>query len=129
MYDEDNVDLEEQLYLQEVQEELDAANQKNIRLKIELEQEKLREKDLEVFDTTTKYETNLAHRGEGIANWTAEHNISAKDFIVLDDEIFDDYEDYNILPRLIKSKWYDKDTNNGGLNEGLVKKAIELLNN
>ncbi len=86
--------------------------------------EKLREHNLEIYDTTTRYETNLAHRGEGIYNYVKENKVD--NFVILDDDIFNDFEEYNLMPHLVKSEW--SGTNHtGGLNEDLVREAIEKL--
>lgn len=88
--------------------------------------EKFRSHNLKIFDTTTRYETNIAHRGEGIHNYVKENNVGS--FVILDDDIFDDYEEYGLMPYLVKSKWCDEKTHQGGLNEELVAQAIEILN-
>jgi hypothetical protein len=41
----------------------------------------------------------------------------------LDDEIFPDYEEYGIMPHLVKTSFYD-----GGLKEKHVELAIKILN-
>ena len=57
---------------------------------------------------------NWSNRGEGIHNYITKHNI--KKFAILDDEIFTDYKDFNLLDNLIKinSKLgiTDEDVNN-----------------
>ena len=60
------------------------------------------------------------NRGEGILNYIKEYNID--NYIVLDDEIFKDYND-EILSRLVKTS-FDED----GLDEKAKVKAISLLN-
>ena len=60
------------------------------------------------------------NRGEGIANYILEHDI--KSWIVIDDEVFSDYETYGILPHLIKTAFWD-----GGLQDNHVNQAIEKL--
>lgn len=59
------------------------------------------------------------NRGEGIKNYIIENNIN--NFIVLDDEIFEDY-DKEILNRLVKTSFYKN-----GLEEEHKVKAIKLL--
>ena len=60
------------------------------------------------------------NRGEGILNYIKEYNID--NYIVLDDDIFKDYN-AEILSRLVKTS-FDED----GLDEKAKVKAISLLN-
>lgn len=62
-----------------------------------------------------------SNRGEGILNYVKEHNIT--NYIVLDDDIFEDYND-TILSRLVKTSFDDN-----GLDDVAKVKAIKLLNN
>lgn len=62
-----------------------------------------------------------SNRGEGILNYIKEHNIT--NYIVLDDDIFEDYND-TILSRLVKTSFDDN-----GLDDVAKVKAIKLLNN
>ena len=68
------------------------------------------------------YETTdeMSNRGEGINNWLKAHS-HVKDWIVIDDEMFNDYENYNIVDKLIKTKSFY------GLTEEDAEKAIEIL--
>lgn len=63
----------------------------------------------------------FSHRGEGIKNWLANHPI-VDAWVVLDDDIFPDYEEQGIIPHLVKSSFYNK-----GLTEELVEQAIKIL--
>lgn len=63
------------------------------------------------------------NRGEGIVNWITLHEV--EQWVVLDDEIFDDYEEYSIMPHLVKTDFYDR---NGGLQDCHVDEAIRILN-
>lgn len=82
---------------------------------------KLRKEGLEIFDTTLDYESKGSyHRGTGIFNWLATHK-EVEEWIVLDDEIFDDY-DKTIMRHLVKTNWET------GLTDELTEKAIEMLN-
>ena len=83
---------------------------------------KLRREELEIFDTTQEYEQKKGswYRGTGIFNWLAAHK-EVKDWIVLDDEIFCDYDD-TIMRHLIKTDFRT------GLTDELVEKAIQILN-
>ena len=80
--------------------------------------QRLAEEGLTILDKTGG---NINHRGHGIKDWLSEH--PTESWIVLDDEIFEDYEECGILPRLIKTDFYD-----GGLKEKHVEMAINLLN-
>lgn len=60
------------------------------------------------------------YRGKGIKNYIKENNIT--NYIVIDDEVFDDY-DGEILGKLIKTSFYDD-----GLEEKHKAKAINKLN-
>ena len=82
---------------------------------------KFRKHKLEIYDTTEEYEPNPWNRGTGIHNYLEAHK-DIKNWIVLDDEIFKDYND-EILTHLIQTDFYY-----GALDEEDVKKAIELLN-
>ncbi len=82
---------------------------------------KLSRERLFILDKTT--EDRLSKRGEGIYDYLRKHYVES--WVVLDDEIFDDYEDYGIMPRLVKTSFYD---DNGGLQDEHMELAIELLN-
>lgn len=81
---------------------------------------RLAEEGLFIMDKT---EDNMTSRGEGIFNWLAKHP-EVESWVILDDEIFEDYEEYGCMPHLVKTSFYD-----GGLKEKHVKMAINLLNN
>ena len=82
---------------------------------------KLRKEGLEIFDTTLDYEKKKGsyYRGTGIFNWLAVHE-EVKEWIVLDDELFDDYDE-TIKRHLVKTNWET------GLTDELTEKAIEML--
>lgn len=80
---------------------------------------KLKRHGLHVIDKTTDKTYN---RGEGIDNWLKRHD-NTESWIVLDDDIFSDYEKYNIMPHLVKTNYYI-----AGLEDKHVEKAIQLLN-
>ena len=67
-------------------------------------------------------EKNLERRGMGIKSYLVLHP-EITDWIVLDDEIFSDYQEYNILPHLIKT---DASI---GLTDENAAAAIQMLNN
>ena len=80
---------------------------------------KLAEQGLYILDKTIDKGSN---RGEGIYNCVKDFEINK--WIVIDDEIFEDYEKYNIIPHLLKTSFYD---DNGGLQKEHINKAIELF--
>lgn len=80
---------------------------------------KLKRENLFILDKTTDKEAN---RGEGIINWLVDKAVEK--WIVIDDEIFDDYGQFGIMDHLVKTTFYGID---GGLQEEHVTKAIELL--
>ena len=63
-------------------------------------------------------------RGAGIRKFL-ENFTSLESWIVLDDEVFDDYESLGIMPHLVQTDFY-KD--NGGIQDEHVEKAIKILN-
>ena len=80
---------------------------------------KLKRHGIHILDKTKDH---IDNRGEGIQNWLTRHD-HVKDWIVLDDDIFPDYQAQNIIPHLIKTSFA-----NGGLLEEHVLQAIEMLN-
>ena len=81
---------------------------------------KFKRERLAIFDKTDDTGRN---RGEGISNYIAQHKVDK--WVVIDDEIFGDYEEYNIIEHLIKTTFYDE---NGGLQDEHVDEAIKILN-
>lgn len=79
---------------------------------------RLAEEGLKIMDKT---EGSSFDRGAGIVEWLSEHTVES--WIVLDDEIFADYEEYGIMPHLVKTSFYD-----GGLKDKHVELAIKILN-
>lgn len=80
--------------------------------------QRLAEEGLTIMDKTGG---TMNERGHGIIDWLSEH--PAESWIVLDDEIFEDYEECGIMPHLVKTSFYD-----GGLKDRHVEMAINLLN-
>jgi hypothetical protein len=80
---------------------------------------RLAEEGLTIVDKTVD---KVWNRGEGIINYLKEHP-EITTWIILDDEIYDDYEETGCLQHLVQTAWYD-----GGLKEVHVAKAIEKLN-
>lgn len=85
--------------------------------------DKLAEQGLEIYDVTPY----LKHRrGKEIRQWIDDHrDLNIKNWIVLDDEFFYDFNDFGITPHLVETFFYSE---RGGLNDEVTKKAIELLN-
>ncbi len=79
---------------------------------------RLAEEGLKILDKT---EGSVADRGAGIVDWLSEHPVES--WIVLDDEIFPDYEECGIMPHLVKTSFYD-----GGLKDKHTELAIKILN-
>lgn len=71
-----------------------------------------------------KTDDNGYNRGEGIINWLKQRD-NTESWIVLDDEVFEDYSLFSIFPHLVKSEFHSE---YGGLQNEHVKRAIELLN-
>lgn len=82
--------------------------------------EELGKENLIIFDKTTDCGFN---RGEGIVDYVKEYNV--ENWIVIDDEIFCDYEKLGIFNHLIKT---DLESENGGLQDNHIEEAIRLLN-
>ena len=80
---------------------------------------KLRKQGLYILDKT---EDKGRNRGKGIYNWIKKYSV--KNWLVLDDEIFKDYDE-EIIRHWIKTDFYD---NNGGLQKNHIEKAIKILN-
>ena len=81
---------------------------------------KLRQFNLNIYDTTLRYEQAYgADRGHGIKEYLKTRRVT--DWIILDDEIFPDY-DVEILAHLVKTE------EEAGLTDSLATKAIQKLN-
>ena len=74
---------------------------------------------LKIVDKTID---DIFNRGEGIAKWLDVHP-SFDTWIVLDDDVFSDYEQFGIMSHLVNTHFYT-----GGLTDKHIQKAIELLN-
>lgn len=79
---------------------------------------KLKRQGLVIMDKT---EDTSVNRGQGILAWLDGKKIES--FVILDDEDFD-YQEANIADRVVKTSFYN---DNGGLQEGEMKQAIEKL--
>lgn len=89
---------------------------------------KFRKAGLKIYDIARDV-AGWAHRGAAIKAWLENHP-EVKEFVILDDEIFKDYETYNYLPHMIKTI-YDTEPENehlAGLTDYLTDRAIDILN-
>ena len=73
----------------------------------------------------SKTDDNGENRGAGIVKYLAKWRDIDK-WIVLDDDVFPDYEENGIMPHLVKTTFYG-DMNTGGLQDIHVDAAIWLL--
>ena len=80
---------------------------------------KLEKQQLHIADRTE--EKTPAYRGHGIRAWIRKVR-DVESWVVLDDEIFLDYEECDIMPHLVQTDM------EYGLTDADVKKAIEILN-
>ena len=76
-------------------------------------------KGLVIYDKTTDH---ISNRGEGIHNYLS-GRADIESWVVLDDDVFADYEKYNIKPHLVQTRF-----SCGGLTIPLSVQAIEILN-
>ena len=81
--------------------------------------QKLKTCRLQIADKTGKWSAH--DRGEGIQNWLSKHP-NVTNWVVLDDEVYFDFESQGIVPHLIQTDFYD-----GGLQPKHVKQAITML--
>jgi hypothetical protein len=63
---------------------------------------------------------NMDDRGQGIKDYLNNHDVS--NYIIIDDEIFPDYDD-ELMQHMVKTEFYGN-----GLNKEHIDKSIELLN-
>lgn len=74
---------------------------------------------LEIYDKTP---LSVSERGRGINHYLNTHNVES--WVVLDDEVFPDFNEFCIMPKLVKSSFYKE-----GLTIALAEQAIDILNN
>ena len=81
---------------------------------------KMKRERLRVLDKTSD---DGSDRGHGIRRYLSDKpHITS--WCVIDDEIFEDYEECSIMNHLVKTSFYD---DNGGLQCGHIEKAVEIL--
>lgn len=81
--------------------------------------ERFKEFGLEIFDKT---KDRSFDRGEGIDTYVKKNGIT--NWVVLDDDVFEDYKRYKIMSHLVKTSFYK-----GGLIDKHISLAIKKLNN
>ena len=81
--------------------------------------EKLESVGLRIRDCT---EDNMFNRGRGIRKWLS-HHPEVESWIVLDDEVFDDYWLEEILPHHVETNFID-----GGLKADMIQLCVDMLN-
>lgn len=81
---------------------------------------KLWRRGLCIFDKTDDA-GDPSLRGTGIQHWLQAHG-SVTSWLVLDDEVFPDYEEHGIMPHLVQTSFRV-----GGLSERHIPKCIEIL--
>ena len=81
--------------------------------------DKLKAKGLNLADRTE--EKDPSKRGLGIKGWLKKVGSDIDGWVVLDDEIFSDYEERGIIPHLVKTSF------GVGLSDKGVEKAIKIL--
>ena len=79
--------------------------------------ERLKSLGVPIIDVT--YDDGM-NRGEGIKNYLMQHEV--KNYLILDDEIFPDYDD-ELIDHLVQPSFYED-----GLNKMLAKEAVDRLN-
>ena len=82
-------------------------------------EEKFKEHGLSIYDKT--YDRGF-NRGQGIRDYLFDTEDFIDSWIVIDDEVFVDYKENQVIDRLVKTSFY-----NDGLLECHVKEAIKKL--
>ena len=85
-------------------------------------QEKFGKYGLEIYDVTPEITKYRCYRGEEIHTWLKDHP-EVEQWVVLDDEWFADFREYDIPSHLVETSFY-----HGGMNEKHVELAIRILN-
>ena len=84
--------------------------------------DKLAKCDLEIYDKTKNLGRHGDLRGKEINEWLSRHP-EVEQWVVLDDEWFWDFNDYDIPEHLVKTNFYGD-----GLTQKEVNEAIKILN-
>lgn len=88
--------------------------------------EKLAKYGLEIYDKTEQLTRDGGCRGREINEWLSRHP-EVEQWVVLDDEWFMDFGDYDIPRHLVRTCFYTV-RGKGGLMEEDIEKAIKILN-
>lgn len=89
-------------------------------------QKKLSQEQLRYVSVTPDLGRMGNLRGKEIKTWMDQNDdINIESWIVIDDEIFFDFEDEGIMPHLVLTEF---DNENGGLQDQHIEKAITMLN-
>lgn len=75
----------------------------------------------DIYMSDRTYDGNF-ERGFGISEWLKQHT-NTTDWVVIDDDMFPDYEEYGIVPHLVMPSFYT-----GGLKEEHISKCLQILN-
>lgn len=89
--------------------------------------QKLSEHGLSIYDDTPYVNEGSyrGQRGKEITTWLDSQPAgSVSSYVILDDEIFPDFEEYGLLDRLVKTTMFRA---GGGFREEHVERALELL--
>ena len=89
--------------------------------------EKLAKQGLEVYSVTPD-QSYKSHnpRGYEIYKWMQDNpDPPVDEWVVLDDECFEDFNSYGIMPHWVQTYYYTED---GGLTDEKVEEAIRVLN-
>ncbi len=78
---------------------------------------KLKRQGLRIIDKTDY----TSERGKGIREWLARHPATIG-WVVLDDDIFPDYQKCEILPHLVKTSFFE-----GGLKKEHINPCVEIV--
>ena len=87
-------------------------------------QNKLGKHHMRIVGFTPDLGSNGVHRGREIQTWLQHNDDVVKEWIVFDDDIFDDFDACGVTQHLIKTEFCSP---NGGLQDNHVQQAIEML--
>ena len=80
--------------------------------------QKIKQAGMEIYDKT---QDNIYDRGMGIQTWLSRHP-EVTNWIVLDDNVFNDYRCSGIMPHLIQTSFVD-----GGLKHEMIPRCESML--
>ncbi len=88
---------------------------------------RLKENGISIYDDTPRLKWGMRgrHRGREIAAWFYMNNDKeVNGYVVLDDELFPDYEKYKIIPHLILTSRLSDD---GGFQRSQIDQALQII--